>query len=42
MINYHKTRVTYIHKCIEVNQQFSADTGQLHVYTKFSTGEPVF
>ena len=42
MINSHKTRVIYIHKYIEINQQSSVDTGQLHVYTKFSTGEPVF
>ena len=42
MIDYHKKRVTPIHKFIEINQQSSVDTGQLHVCTKFSTGEPVF
>ena len=42
MINCHKNWGYHIHKCTEINQQFSVDTGQLHVYTKFSTGEPVF
>ena len=42
MINFHKTRLTYIHKGIEINQQSSVDTGQLHVFTKFSAGEPAF
>jgi hypothetical protein len=42
MIKYHKLRVTHIHKCIEINQQSSVDTGQLHVCTKFSTREPAF